>query len=213
MPLIRRASRSAKLTALVALSLACARCSSDAVDTGAASNAGSPAHAGAPASSGGHAGTSEQGNAGSNEGGASGAPFSPAGAGGETTGQGGATDEPTDAIPTFNGCAAEDYEDQRAAAAPRVIEIATQGLTFTPPCLLIAVGQTVRFQGSLSSHPLAPGNPEDPDAGSAASPIQATSSGQSVEFKFPDAGTFPYYCELHSFGDGQGMAGVVHVRP
>lgn len=216
MLLTRRASRPANLTALLALSFACAHCGSDGVDSGAAPTAGAPAHAGAAPNSGGHAGAtiSAGGNAGSAEGGASGeASASRAGAGGAAAGQAGATDEPTNTIPVFNGCSAADYENLSANDAPRIIAIATQGLSFTPPCLIIKAGQTVRWEGSLSSHPLAPGNPDDAEAGSAANPIQETSSGQSVEFAFPDAGTFPYYCELHSFGDGQGMAGVVHVEP
>jgi len=86
-------------------------------------------------------------------------------------------------------------------------------LSFTPPCLTIRVGQTVRWEGSLATHPISPGNPDHPDAGSPDSPIVETSSGQSVEFTFNNAGTFPYYCEIHSFGSGEGMAGVVHVKP
>lgn len=183
---------------------------------GANSNAGSPSHTGGHSGAGtsGHAGAGAGAGAGGpSDGGASGEGSNQAGAGSEAAGQAGAGEAPTDEIPTFNGCAAADYEDQSAADAARIIEIAAQGLTYSPPCLTIAAGQTVRFQGSLSSHPLAPGNLEHPDAGSADTPIRATSSGQSVEFVFPSAGTFPYYCELHSFGAGQGMAGVVHVKP
>lgn len=215
MPLSPRACELTKLAALFALTLACARCSSDAVDPGAASNAGSPAHAGASSGTGGRAGSATSGGAdtGRSEGGASGEAASLAGAGGAAAGQAGAGGEAADVIPDFNGCVSADYEDQSADDAPRIIGIATQGLSFTPPCLIIEAGQTVRWEGSLSAHPLAAGNPDDPDAGSPNSPIRATSSGQSVEFTFPDAGTFPYYCELHSFGNGQGMAGVVHVKP
>jgi plastocyanin len=79
--------------------------------------------------------------------------------------------------------------------------------------MVVAVGQTVRWEGALSAHPLAPGNADHPDAGSANSPIVATSSGTSVEFTFSAPGTFPYECQVHSFGDGKGMAGVVHVAP
>lgn len=217
MPPFRPASHPGRLALSLALSLACAHCGSDAGDSGADSYAGSSAHAGTSPSTGGHAGSAlgGAGNAGNAaEGGASGEASSPpAGAGGETAAQGGAGGEPADAIPDFNGCVAADYEDQSATDAPRIIGIATQGLSFTPPCLTIKAGQTVRWEGSLSSHPLAPGNPDDASAGSPDNPIRATSSGQSVEFEFPDAGTYPYYCELHSFGNGQGMAGVVHVKP
>lgn len=110
-------------------------------------------------------------------------------------------------------CTASDYQDESAPDATRVIGIATEGLSFSPPCLTIKVGQTVRWESSLGAHPLAPGNPDDPNAGSAGNPIVETGSGQSVEFAFPAAGTFAYYCELHAFGNGQGMAGSVHVKP
>jgi len=136
-----------------------------------------------------------------------------AGAESDAAGQGGTAEEPAASIPDFNGCVAADYDDQSATDAARVIQIAANGLNFSPRCLSIAAGQTVRFEGSLSAHPLAPGNPDHADAGSADSPIRATSSGSSVEFTFPESGTFPYYCELHSFGNGEGMAGVVHVKP
>ena len=209
----RSASKSASIVALLALSIGCIRCSSDADETAANSSAGTHSSAGAHAGAAGHtsAGAPDQG--GSGAGGANDAGASQAGSNADSAGQGGAGAEPADPIPDFNGCTAADYEDRSALDAERIIGIATEGLTFTPACLIIAVGQTVRWQGSLGSHPLAPGNPDHPDAGSADSPISATSSGQSVEFVFGKAGTFPYYCELHAFGDGQGMAGVVHVRP
>jgi plastocyanin len=112
----------------------------------------------------------------------------------------------------FNGCSANSYEDRSADGAERVVQIAVEGLKFTPPCLQIAVGQSVRFDGSLTSHPLAPGNPDDHEAGSPNTPIVRTSSGRSVEFTFAAAGTYPYYCELHAFGAGMGMAGAIYVQ-
>ncbi len=117
-----------------------------------------------------------------------------------------------DAPQELNGCAADAYEEHSGESDERVIQIAANGLSFTPQCLLIAAGQAVRFEGSLSSHPLAPGKPEDPSAGSPDSPIAETSSGMSVEFTFDSAGTFPYFCQLHAFGNGMGMAGAVLVR-
>jgi plastocyanin len=123
------------------------------------------------------------------------------------------TTEPNDsAAQALNGCAKDAFEDRSATDAERVVQIAAEGLKFTPPCLEIARGQAVTFEGSLAAHPLAPGNPEDPSAGSPESPIEATSSGRSVAFTFEAAGTFPYFCELHAFGNGMGMAGAVYVR-
>ena len=144
-----------------------------------------------------------------------------AASGGDSTGdsdaRAGAVDEapPTgegDTAEAFNGCAPEDYVDSSDPSADRVIAIAASGLTYTPKCMIIAPGQSVRWEGSLSAHPLAPGNPEDARAGSPDNPIQGTDTGRSVTFSFPAAGTFPYHCTLHAFGTGQGMAGAIQVR-
>lgn len=115
-------------------------------------------------------------------------------------------------IPTFNGCRASDYVDESGEDDSRVITIVATSLSYSPRCLLIAKGQTVTFVGTLSEHPLAPGNPSHPAAGSAHTPIVATATGKSVEFTFEEAGTFPYYCRIHGSGNGQGMAGSIHVR-
>jgi len=112
----------------------------------------------------------------------------------------------------LNGCDPADYEDGSAEDSDRVVQIGAEGLKFTPPCLRVAVGQTVTFEGSLTAHPIAPGNADDNAAGSPNNPILATSTGRSVAFTFESAGTFPYYCELHSFGAGMGMAGAIYVR-
>ncbi len=109
---------------------------------------------------------------------------------------------------TVNGCTPQAF----AEAAMPTIFIARDGLVFTPKCLTVASGTTVRWEGSLAAHPLAPGNRDDPAAGSPGNPIRPTSSGSSVEFTFTTPGTFAYYCELHDFGPGSGMAGAVFVR-
>jgi plastocyanin len=107
-----------------------------------------------------------------------------------------------------NGCTAAAFAE---AAAPTIF-IGRDGLVFTPKCLTVAQGTTVRWEGSLTAHPIAPGNPDNPQAGSPGNPIQPTATGNSVEFTFTAPGTYPYYCELHSFGAGSGMAGAVFVR-
>lgn len=136
-----------------------------------------------------------------------------AGAGGETAiaaGAGG--DEGSAEIPILNGCSAEAYEDHTAPDDARVVAMARDGLVFTPKCMLIAASQTVTFEGSFASHPLSPGSPGDAMSGSPNNPIAKTSSGSSKSFEFPSTGTFPFFCELHAFGEGRGMAGVIHVR-
>ena len=113
---------------------------------------------------------------------------------------------------TLNGCSSDDYADRTADTAERVIAVAAMGLTYTPRCTTIRTGQRVRWEGSLTAHPLAPGNPRDRGAGSPGNPIAPTSSGREVEFEFPSEGDYPYYCTLHAFGAGEGMAGVIRVR-
>ena len=140
-----------------------------------------------------------------------------AGVGSTMGGAGGAADAPdaaapAEAIPELNGCTEGAYEDRSAEGDERVIAIAAAGLTFTPKCMVIAAGQRVRWEGSLAAHPLAAGNPDDREAGTAESPIESSATGRSVEFAFEKPGTFPYYCTLHAFGNGRGMAGVIHVR-
>jgi len=63
---------------------------------------------------------------------------------------------------------------------------------FTPPCVRLASGGTVVFQGRLGEHPIEPRS-----LGTAPSPIQPTARGSRVEFEFPDYGTFPYRCARH----------------
>lgn len=120
--------------------------------------------------------------------------------------------ETEDGPAELNGCKASAYEDASAKEAERVVQIGADGLVFTPRCITIAIGQTVTFEGSLAAHPLAPGNASDTAAGSPGNPIVQTRSGSSVEFTFDSAGTYPYFCELHGFGDGKGMSGAVFVR-
>lgn len=129
-------------------------------------------------------------------------------------GAGGGAGGSAPSIPTFNGCAAADYVDLSGAAADRTIAVGRDGLVYTPKCATIAAGQTLTFQGSFPVHPTAPGNAADPNAGDydGESPIVVTSSGTTVDFTFPDPGTYPFYCQMHGFGDGMGMSGSVHVE-
>jgi len=144
---------------------------------------------------------------------AAGAPNAPGdNAGGAPLNAAGAPSDSEPPIPTLNGCKPADYVDLSADGAERTILIAAAGLTFSPKCMIVSAAQTVTWQGSLSAHPLAPGNPADAEAGSPDNPIPKTTSGGSLDVPFPTVGTFPYHCQLHSFGSGQGMAGAVHVR-
>jgi len=131
--------------------------------------------------------------------------------GSSNQGTGGESGDGEEGPLAINGCKADAYVDRTATDADRTVLIGAEGVVYTPRCMTVAVGQTVRWEGRLSAHPTLPGNADDAAAGSPDNPILPTSSGSSVEFTFEKAGTFPYYCELHSSGAGNGMAGAIHV--
>lgn len=100
---------------------------------------------------------------------------------------------------TLNGCTDNDFVDRSAANANRTI---TWDFSVQPKCILVAKGQTVTWQGTLTAHPLAPFNGDMPN------PIMNTSTGTSVMFTFPNAGNYGFHCNIHA-----SMQGVVRVKP
>ena len=114
--------------------------------------------------------------------------------------------------PGINGCT--NFPDMSGPGAMRTVSFGGNlGNIYAPPCMGIAVGQSVAFTGSFSAHPLMPGlapsQQGGPDAGSPNTPIQATNNGTGTLFTFPNTGVFPFYCSLHQ---GQGMFGAIQVR-
>jgi plastocyanin len=73
-------------------------------------------------------------------------------------------------------------------------------------CILVASGTAVSWQGSFSAHPLAGGTPGSKDASS--SITGSDQSGDSATVTFSSAGSFPYFCEIHT----SSMAGTVIVQ-
>ena len=115
-------------------------------------------------------------------------------------------------IPLFHQCTPEMFADRSAPDAERTITFggATTIFSYSVPCMTIAAGQTVRFEGSFLGHPLAPGiSPTDLTAGSPNSPIPQLSEGMMTDVTFPTAGTYPFFCQMHFL---TGMTGVIHVR-
>lgn len=98
---------------------------------------------------------------------------------------------------TVNGCSfdtATDWFD--ATAAERTISFAC--CAFSPPCVRIEAGDTVKFAGAFLSHPLAAGFTEGgPPVADPGSPIVTTSSGTEATFTFAAAGVDPFYCQNH----------------
>ena len=94
------------------------------------------------------------------------------------------------AIPEFQGCGRDDYQDQRGPGAPRVIRW-THGLG-PERCTVITSGQAVTFTGDFSQHPLdaVPSPlPDPPD-----NPIARHDAGVVL---FARPGLFGFVCGSH----------------
>lgn len=74
-----------------------------------------------------------------------------------------------------------------------VVQFGFGKAVFTPPCVRLATGGTVVFQGPLDQHPLEPRTTD----GSQPSPIEGARTGGSVEYELNDYGFFPYRCGKH----------------
>jgi plastocyanin len=96
-----------------------------------------------------------------------------------------------DAAGPVNGCTT--FVDRSAPSDTRQIDFPTgvNPTQYNPPCMQIAVGQTVTFAGSFMHHPL------EPFGGDSSNPITSTSTGNSAPFTFPAAGTFGFHCSAH----------------
>ena len=118
-------------------------------------------------------------------------------------------DAGSDAAAVVHGCDEARFVDRRDATAERVVSFGgAVGMAFSPPCVTVAAGQSVRFAGPMTLHPLRAGVVGV--AGSAAgSAIADTGAGDEVTFVFPTAGSFPFHCGVHG---AMGMTGVVRVR-
>ena len=82
---------------------------------------------------------------------------------------------------------------------------------FQPANITIKPGQTVMWMRSASSpHTVTSGSdPSDPNTGKLFD-HELSSDGDSFQFTFNDAGTFPYFCRFHV---SMGMKGTVTVAP
>lgn len=79
------------------------------------------------------------------------------------------------------------------------------GNVFTPASLAIETGDTVRIRNT------AKGFHDVRWTDRAAAELSPSTEEWSVERAFPAAGTFTYYCTIHSSGAGSGMSGEIVV--
>ena len=113
-------------------------------------------------------------------------------------------------VGSVNGCditTAADY-----TSTPLTVTFANGNLTYAPQCAKVAVGATVTFNGSFSSHPLMGGRvvASSPAQASSGPFVPVTDSGSSKSVTMSAEGTFPYYCVPHG---AVGMHGAIFVVP
>lgn len=78
----------------------------------------------------------------------------------------------------------------------------THGNAYVPSCAMVKVNQPITFEGDFSVHPLS--------QTSGAAVIPHTTSGTSLTFSIPTAGTYDYQCDNHH---AAGMTGAIKVVP
>jgi plastocyanin len=109
-----------------------------------------------------------------------------------------------------NGCTLRQAVDwTEVGPNPRHVDFAC--CAYTPPCVRIRPGRTVRWLGDFTMHPLRPGlfvgGSPQPQPGN---PIPAVDSGTSSgQVSFPQPGAWGFYCNFH--GASNAMYGTVYV--
>ena len=104
-----------------------------------------------------------------------------------------------------NGCTRADAEDMTGAETSVTITDIEPWVVPHQVCIVVDAGDSVVWQSVTAEHPLVGGESPITDD---ASPITAGSAEGDVTIAFPDAGEFPYFCEVH-IGS---MKGVVYVE-
>jgi plastocyanin len=105
---------------------------------------------------------------------------SPSNDGGTDAGTGGDTN-----VGTVNGCTS--FTAGTTVTGPS----GDTPSQYTPNCISIAKGGSVTWNVDFTAHPL------EVENGTSPSPITTTSSGTTVTFTFPNAGTYGFNCQNH----------------
>ena len=105
----------------------------------------------------------------------------------------------------ISGCGKNDYSSNTTGGTPGANEIFIQGMAFSPANRTISVGTTLKWTNKDGvTHTLTSGVPGTPssvfDSGN-------VSSNGTFSFTFSQAGTFKYYCKIHS-----SMTGTITVQ-
>jgi len=94
-----------------------------------------------------------------------------------------------DTAAPVNGCTS--FADMTANGATVTGPQDLNPVQYTPNCVHIKAGQKVTFNLDFTDHPMAASGGDTP------SPITNTTSGTTVEFTFPNPGTFGFHCLVH----------------
>ena len=114
-------------------------------------------------------------------------------------------------------CGGEDSPNAGAgarASAPTGNTVTMRLIAYKPDAVTIKVGDTVTWeQSDAGAHTVTSGTVEQGGAGVTETPDGTFSSGEiatgdTFEFTFDEAGTYPYFCEIHPAT----MRGEVEVR-
>lgn len=89
-----------------------------------------------------------------------------------------------------------------AVGQPQVIRFGGDSFAYNPASVTIHAGESVTWEGSFSTHPLASDTQE----------WYPHREGESFTYTFKRAGTYRFYCENHGAPNGGGMSGVIVVQ-
>lgn len=93
------------------------------------------------------------------------------------------------------------YGPSEPAQPPEENQVNIQGFAFNPSSIIVSVGTTVTWTNLDSAvHTVTSTGPVSFDSGN-------LSQGQTWQFTFENAGTYPYHCSIHSY-----MTGTVIVQ-